>query len=105
MMPAHQITRDGHCTVLKTTVQHSPEFWRMISDLFAADEHIDLRDPLGVTTEIEFGHARTRAMQAISEYAATIAPGSGGNLSAAYRAHLDRIRFEAADKAETKWVA
>ncbi len=104
-MAMHTITKDGYSTVLKTTVDHSPEFWRMIDELFKADAEIDVRDPLDVTTDIEFGHARTRAMHAIAEYAMSIAPGCGGDLSIAYRSHLDRLRFEAADTADVEWVA
>jgi len=104
-MPMHTITRDGYSTVLKTTVDHSPEFWRMIDELFKADAQIDVRDPLDVTSDIEFDHASAAANHARSEYAKSIAPGCAGDLSAAYRSHLNRIRFETADKADLEWVA
>jgi hypothetical protein len=104
-MPMHQITKDGHCTVLKTTVQHSPEFWRMIDRLFALDALIDVRDPLAVTTEVEFDVAAIAAECAIAEYATSIAPGCAGNLRNAFYSHTGRLRHEAADKVETEWVA
>jgi hypothetical protein len=103
-MPAHIITRDGYSTVLKTTVQHSPEFWRMIDRLFALDALIDVRDPLDVTNEVEFDIAAIAAESAIAEYATSIAPGCGGNLRNAFYSHTGRLRYEAADKAETEWA-
>jgi hypothetical protein len=104
-MPMHTITRDGYSTVIKTTVEHSPEFWRMIDRLFALDGLIDVRDPTEVADEIEFAVAAIYAQDAIRDYAASIAPGSAGDLNNALRSHLDRIRFEAADKADVEWVA
>jgi hypothetical protein len=101
-MPAHQIMKDGYSTVLKTTVQHSPEFWRMIDELFKLDGLIDVRDPLDVTSEVEFDYAMSRLNAAMEDYAETIAPGCAGYLSHALKAHLDRLRFEAADKADAE---
>jgi hypothetical protein len=104
-MPMHQITKDGHCTVLKTTVQHSPEFWRMIDRLFALDALIDLRDPLDVANAIEFERAFAAYLDAKVEYAKSIAPGCAGKLTVALCSHHDRMIHEAADKADVEWVA
>jgi len=104
-MPMHQITRDGYATVLKTTVEHSPEFWRMIDELFKLDAEIDVRDPLDVTSEREFEHASQRAQHAIADYAKSVSPGCAGDLRNALYAHLGRIQYEAADKADVEWVA
>jgi hypothetical protein len=105
MMPAHVITRDGYSTVIKTTVQHSPEFWRMIDRLFALDALIDLRDPLDVASAIEFEHAFAAHLDARAEYAKSIAPGCAGKLTSALCSHHDRMIHEAAERAETEWVA
>ena len=104
-MPMHQITKDGYSTVLKTTVDHSPEFWRMIDELFKLDALIDVRDPLSTTTEVQFDVAAIAAESAIAEYATSIAPGCAGNLRNAFFSHTGRLRFEAADKADMEWVA
>jgi hypothetical protein len=104
-MPAHVITRDGYCTILKTTVQHSPEFWRMIDRLFALDALIDLRDPLDVASAIEFEHAFAAYLDAKAEYAKSIAPGCAGKLTSALCSHHDRMIHEAADRADVEWVA
>jgi hypothetical protein len=104
-MPAHIITRDGYSTALKTTVEHSPEFWRMIDRLFALDALIDLRDPLDVASAIEFQHAVTAYLDARADYAKSLAPGCAGKLTVALCSHHDRMIHEAAERAETEWVA
>ena len=104
-MPMHTITRDGYSTVLKTTVGHSAEFWRMIDALLRLDALIDVRDPLAVTSEVEFDVAAIAAESAIAEYATSIAPGCGGNLRNAFFSHTGRLRYEAADKADVEWIA
>jgi hypothetical protein len=103
-MPAHQITKDGYSTVLKTTVQHSPEFWRMIDRLFALDALIDVRHPEDVTSETEFAVASVYAESAIEDYAKSIAPGCAGDLRNALYAHLGRIQYEAADMADVESI-
>jgi hypothetical protein len=101
----HTITKDGYSTVLKTTVEHSPEFWRMIDELFKLDALIDVRDPLATTTEVEFDVAAIAAESAIAEYATSIAPGCAGNLRNAFFSHTGRLRYESAERAEVEWVA
>jgi hypothetical protein len=101
-MPMHQITRDGYSTVIKTSVEHSPEFWRMIDQLFAIDALIDLRDPTSVAGVGEFALASVFALDAVADYARSLAPGCAGDLRAAMRAHVDRMRQVAAD---VEWVA
>jgi hypothetical protein len=104
-MAMHHITKDGYSTVLKTSVEHSPEFWRMIDQLFKLDALIDVRDPLAATTEVEFDVTAIAAESAIAEYATSIAPGCGGNLRNAFFSHTGRLRYEAAERAEVEWVA
>lgn len=96
-MSMHTITKDGYSTVLKTTVQHSPEFWRLIDELFKLDALIDVRDPLAVTNEIQFDLAALAAESAIAEYATSIAPGCAGNLRNAFYSHCGRLRYEASE--------
>jgi hypothetical protein len=104
-MPAHVITRDGYCTVIKTTVQHSPEALSYIDRFMALDALIDLRDPLDVASEREFEHAFAAYLDARAEYATSIAPGCAGNLRNAFYSHTGRLRHEAADRADVEWVA
>jgi hypothetical protein len=105
MMPAHVITRDGYCTVIKTTVQHSPEALSYIDRFMALDALIDLRDPLDVANAIEFERAFAAYLDARADYAKSIAPGCAGKLTSALCSHHDRMIHEAADRAETEWVA
>jgi hypothetical protein len=103
-MTMHTITKDGYSTVLKTTVEHSPAFWRMIDALLRLDALVDVRDPLAVTTEVEFDVTAIAAECAIAEYATSIAPGCAGNLRNAFYSHTGRLRYEAAERA-AEWVA
>jgi len=100
----HTITKDGYSTVLKTTVEHSPAFWRMIDQLFALDALIDLRDPTAATMETEFEAASVHAQCAIADYANSVAPGCAGSLRNALYSHLDRIAEDEAEKADSAWL-
>jgi hypothetical protein len=104
-MAMHHITKDGYSTVLKTSVEHSPEFWRMIDQLFALDALIDVRDPADVAGVGEFALASVFARDAIADYAQSISPGCAGNLASALRAHLERIQQDADEAVELERVA
>jgi hypothetical protein len=104
-MAMHHITKDGYSTVLKTSVEHSPEFWRMIDQLFRLDGLIDVRDPTSVASDIEFEHAFAAYLDAHADYAKSIAPGCASNLTNALCLHSDRLRHEAAEAADLEWVA
>jgi hypothetical protein len=103
-MSIHQIAKDGYSTVLKTTVEHSPEFWCLIDELFKLDTLIDVRDPLDVTSELAFEHASQRMQNALSDYARSVSPGSAGDLRNALYSHLGRIRYEAAAMADVESI-